>query len=92
MEAEVGSFDADLLVKTLKKAHLAKRTPVEGLRPEFPAKIFQNVTDNPNQWLRTISSDFESLNCKMIAMSHHIGILARSLDRTIQLLSRREKV
>ena len=91
-ESEVGTFEGDRLVRILKRALRARTVPTEGLPPTYAPRIFEKVGENPNGWLRTISNDFESLNTRMAILAQHVDILSRSLDRTIQIIQRRERV
>lgn len=91
-ESEVGDFDGDQLVRVLKKALRAKTAPIDGLPPTYAPMMFEKVGDNPNGWLRTISKNYESLNTRMVELAKHVDIVSRSLDRTIQIVQRREKV
>ena len=92
VESEVGAYDGDQLVKTLKRALKARTVPTEGLPPNYAPKIFEKVGENPNGWLRTTCKDYESLNTRMVELANHVDTVSRSLDRTIQLVQRREKV
>ena len=91
-ESEVGSYDGDQLIKVLKKALRAKTAPVDGVPPNYAHNIFEKVGNNPNGWLKTACRDFQSLNTRMVELAKHVDVVSRSLDRTIQIVQRREKV
>lgn len=91
-ESEVGTFEGDRLVRVLKRALRARTAPTEGLPPTYAPRIFEKVGPNPNGWLRTISGNYESLNTRMAELAQHVDVLSRSLDRTIQIVQRRERV
>ena len=91
--AEVGEFDAEGLLRVLKRARRCRRGPVDvRVGPDYANLVFSKVSDDPNTWIKAVSSAYEDLNRRVVELSDHLESLCLSFDRALKIIERREKV
>lgn len=92
MVAEVGEFEAEGALRVLKKARRCRRGPVIGCGPEYANLVFTHISDDPNTWIKAFATSYEDLNRKILDISASVDQLCVSLERSLKIVDRREKV
>ena len=90
--SEVGNFDAGEFLRVLKRARRCRNGPVDGVGPNYANLVFSVVTEDPNTWITGLAAAYEDLNQRMDELSDHMESLALSLDRSVQIIKRRDQV